>query len=77
MMRAKAIGSKTKQCRGTMATNVTAPSLAKKTRGLTVSADRACSHRKSGENKYSHGMPNLADKICISQPICYGHRQET
>lgn len=77
MMRAKAIGSKTKQCRGTMATNAIASSLAKKTGGLTVSADRAFSHRRSGENKYGHGITNLVDKVCISQPICYGHRQET
>ena len=50
-MRARAIGSKVKQHRGTITTTVTAPSLAKKARSLTMDGDRACSYRRSGENE--------------------------
>jgi len=58
-----------------MATIATVSSLAKKARDTTVDADRACSNRRSRENKYSNGMPKLAGRVyTLVRPICYGGR---
>jgi len=68
-MRTRAIGSKVKQHKDIMTTNAIAPSIAKKTGSSTVDTNSTCSHRRSGENKCGHSMPNSAGRVCATQSI--------
>ena len=55
-MRIEAASSKIEQYRGTMATIAIASSLAKKIESASiVGPTKACSDRRSGENKYGNG----------------------
>ena len=75
MIRTGATGSNVKQCRDTIVNNTTVPSLAKKTRDFsTAGSNRAYPNRESKENKYSHSMPELIDKVCTMQTIYHRHR---
>jgi len=63
-------GSKVEQHRGTIATNVTASSLAKETRGfLAVDANRTCSDRRGKNDEYRDCMPESVSKVCTLEPI--------
>jgi len=70
MIRARATDSK-----DTTTIIITASSLAKKARSSTMGTNKTCSYRRSGENKYSHSMPDSAGRAYISQLICHEHRQ--
>jgi len=57
--------SKTKHSRDTTATNVTVPSLAKKTEGSIAGTDKICSNGRSRENKCGHSISKLTGRIYI------------
>ena len=64
-MRAEDIGAKTKYSRGTIAIDVTAPSIAKKTRDLSIAdVSRVYSNKRSQENECSNSIPKLVGSIC-------------
>ena len=57
-----------------MATDIIAPSLAKKTKGsLAVGSSKTCSNGKSRENEYGNGMPKSVDRVHASARPIY-HR---
>ena len=71
----EATGFQVKQHKDIQANNVMASGLAGEIRDFSaVDTDRACTNKESKKNKYSNSMPELAGKICTSQPICYGSR---
>jgi len=73
--RARATGSKVEQHRDTMVTDTTASSLAKETRGSSVtSTNRACSNGRGRKNKCEDSMPKSAGSVYISKPIYDGCR---
>jgi len=60
-----------------MATDATAPNLAKKIRNfLTVGTNKAYSNEENRKNKCSNDMSQSKGRICIAQPICYEYRQK-
>ena len=76
MTRARATGSEVEQSGGIIATDAIALKLAKKARSSsTVDTNKACSNRKSRENKYSNGTSESASRIwALIQSICYKGR---
>ena len=69
--RAETTGFKVEQHRGTLATNATILSLAKKARGSSaVSTNRVCSDERDRMNECRNSIPKSVGSACILEPIC-------
>jgi len=77
MKRTGATSSKAEYNRCTMATDATAPNLAKKTENtLAVDTNRAHTNEESRKNKYSNDMSQSKGKVFTVQPICHECEQK-
>ena len=73
-IRAKDLSTKAKSARSTMATDATAPGLAKKARSFSiVGANRVCSNGGGEKNECSNGMPKSVSRVCALMGFTY-HR---